>query len=232
MPGVGLGSYYQRVWQRAWRDTVAFSKAQIVFSLVGALIVAGVTYRISADMDEPFNVKVAAYAAILAAMVIAAGNLVWNLFTVPYRLHHELLARLQAFERRPDVGRLVQLREHGVELLHRRVEIVERAHHDLSDEELRAYLAADNQELLTYQWKLRQWEEETTAELEKCATKSEVSLFRLSGSELSSFKYLGLATAREFPGVTAVLNREKAMLGERLERLLAVIRRIESGGAG
>ena len=88
-------------------------------------------------------------------------------------------------------------------------------------------MAADNQELLTYQWKLRQWEEETTGELEKCATKSEVSLFRLIGSEVSSFKYLGLVTAREFPGVTAVLDQEKAMLSERMEKLLAIIHRIE-----
>jgi hypothetical protein len=53
-------------------------------------------------------------------------------------------------------------------------------------------------------------------------------LFRVIENEVSSFKELGLITARDFPGVTAVLDHEKAMLTERLNRLLAIIRRIES----
>jgi hypothetical protein len=224
---VVLVSYYRTVGARAWRDTAAFLKAQIVFSLLGALIVAVVTYRISADIGEPFNVKVAAYAAILAAMVVALGAFAWNVIAVPWRMHQELLTRLQAFGRRRDVGRLVQLRERGVQLLDRRVPIVERAHHEMSDQELSAHLAADNQELLVYQMTRHLWEEETAAELEKCATTSEVSLFRVVENEVSSFKELGLITARDFPGVTVVLAHEKAMLTERLNRLLAIIRRIE-----
>jgi len=228
-PSVNRGSYYRMVWSRAWRDTVTFLKAQILFNLLGALIVAGVTYRISADIGEPFNVQVAVYAAVVAAMVVALGAFAWNVIAVPWRMHQELLVHVQAFERRRDVGRLVQLREQGVQLLHRRVPIVERAHHDMSDPELSAYLAADNQELLVYQMMRHLWEEETAAELEKCATRNEVSLFRVIGNEVSSFKELGLITAREFPGVTVVLDQEKTMLGERLERLLAIIRRIEGG---
>jgi hypothetical protein len=123
--------------------------------------------------------KVAAYAAILAALIVAAAAFAWNVTAVPWRMHQELLMRLQAFERRRDVGRLVQLRERGVQLLGRRVPIVERAHHDMSDQELSAYLAADNRELLVYQMTRRLWEEETAAELEKCATRSEVSSFRV-----------------------------------------------------
>ena len=227
MPGVGRASYYRTVFARAWHDTLAVSKAQILVGLLGALIIAVVTHRISAGSGEPFNPKVTAYAATLAALALVAGAFAWNLIVVPWRMHKELLVQLQAFGRRRDVGRLVQLRERGIQLLGRRVPIVERARHDMSDQELSAYLAADNQELLVYQMTRHLWEEETAAELEKCATRSEVSLFRVIENEVSSFKELGLITARDFPGVTVVLDHEKAMLTERLNRLLAIIRRIE-----
>jgi hypothetical protein len=41
---VGVGSYYRIVWARAWRDTAAFLRAQILFNLLVTLIVAAVTY--------------------------------------------------------------------------------------------------------------------------------------------------------------------------------------------
>jgi hypothetical protein len=230
MPGVGLGLYYRTICTRAWRDTAAFLKAQILFNLLVALIVAGVTYWISADIGEPFNGKVAAYAAFLAALVVTAGAFLWNVIDAQWRMYQELLVRLQAFERRPDVGRLVELREEGIQLLHRDVPIVELAHHDLSDQDVSAHLAVDNQELLTYQIYRRQWEEATAAELEKCATTSELSSFRVIGSEVSAFKELLGITARDFRGVTIVLDQEKAMLRERLERLHAIIRRLEGIG--
>jgi hypothetical protein len=113
MHGVGRGSYYRMVWAHAWRDTVTFLKAQILVSLLVAVLTALVTGVVSAGIGEQFNVKVAVYAAVVAAAAIALVALVWNLVTVPWRLHEELAARLQAFERRPDVGRLVQLREEG-----------------------------------------------------------------------------------------------------------------------
>jgi hypothetical protein len=227
MPRVGLGSYYLAVWARAWRDTAKFLKAHVLVGLAITVFTAVVTGVVSGG-GEAFNPRVAVYAAIWAAVAVALFVLTLNLAVLtPWRLHAELAARLQAFERRPDVDHLIQLHERGVQLLNRSVQINERAYHDLSDEELRAYLAADNQELLTYKWKLRQWKEETAAELEKCATRSELLLFKVLGSEVPSFDFLGLITVREFPGVTAVLNHDKAMLGERLEKLLAVIRRIE-----
>jgi hypothetical protein len=230
MPGVGLGSYYQKVWARAWRDTVAFLKAHVLVGLAITVFTPVVTGVVSADVGEAFNARVAVYAAIWVAVVVALFVLALNLVVLtPWRLHAELAARLRAFERRPDVDHLVQLHERGVQLLNRSVQIKERAYHDLSDQELSAYLAADNQELLTYKWKLRQWKEETAAELEKCATRSELLLFRALGSEVPSFDFLGLITVKEFPGVTAVLNHDKAILSERLEKLLAVIRRIETG---
>jgi hypothetical protein len=230
MPSVGVGSYYRTVCMRAWRDTAAFLKAQILFNLIVALIVAVVTYWISADIGEPFNVKVAAYAAFLAALVVIAGAFLWNVIEAQWRMYQELLVRLQAFERRPDVGRLVELREEGIQLLHRDVPIVERAHNDLSDQDVSAHLAVDNQELLTYQMFRRQWEEATAAELEKCATTSELSSFRVIGREVVAFKELLGITAREFRGVTVVLDQEKTMLSERLERLHAIIRRVEGIG--
>lgn len=50
----------------AMSRAAAFLKAQILFNLLVALTVAVATYWISADIGEPFNVKVAAYATILA----------------------------------------------------------------------------------------------------------------------------------------------------------------------
>ena len=223
-------SYYRTVLARAWRDTLTFWKAQILFNLVGGLIVAFVTYSTSVGIGEPFNGKVAAYATILAAMVIGASAFVWNVTAVPWRMHRELLVSLQAFERRPDVGRLVQLHEQGVELLHRRVEIVERAHHDMSDQDVSAHLAVDNQELLTYQMFRRMWEEATAAELERCATKSELSSFRVIVSEVLRSGNSSESPPGDFRGVTVVLDQEKAMLLERLERLHAIIRRVEGIG--
>jgi hypothetical protein len=230
MPGVGLGSYYRMVWARAGRDTAAFLLRQgIPLGLVVAVLTIAVTWFESAGVGERFNPRIPVYAAIVATVVVALAIFVCNLVATPWRLHAELATRLRAFERRPDVDHLVQLHERGVQLLNRPVQIKERAYHDLSKQELSAYLAADNQELLTYKWKLRQWKEETAAELEKCATRSELLLFRVPGSEVPSFDFLGLITVKEFPGVTAVLNHDKAILSERLEKLLAVIRRIETG---
>jgi hypothetical protein len=230
MPSVGLGSYYRIVWARACRYTVAFLKAQILVGLLLTLVTAAVTGWVSADIGEQFNTKVAFYAAVVAAAVVALFALAWNLVTVPWRLHEEQAARLRTLERRPDVGRLVELREEGIQLLHRDVPIVERAHHNLSDQDVSAHLAVDNQELLTYQMFRRMWEEATAAELEKCATKSELSSFRVIGSEVLAFRELLGITARDFRGVTVVLDQEKAMLRERLERLHAIIRRVEGIG--
>jgi len=229
MPGVGLGSYYRMVWARAWRDTVAFLLRQgIPLGLVVVVLTAAVTWYESVGVGERFNPRIPVYAAVVVTVAVALAAFVWNLVASPWRLHEQQAARIREFERRPDVDRLVQLHERGVQLRNRHVQIKERAYQeDLSDEGLRAYLATDNQELLGYQWMLRQWEEETVAELEKCATRSEVSSFKVRTNEVLSFRILGLIPASEFPGVTAVLDQEKAMLSERMERLLAVIHRIE-----
>jgi hypothetical protein len=90
---VGLGSYYRTVWARASRDTVAFLKSQILVGLVVAVVTALVTGRVSADVGEAFNVRVAVYAAVVAAAAIALVALVWNLVTVPWRLHEEQTMR-------------------------------------------------------------------------------------------------------------------------------------------
>jgi hypothetical protein len=120
----------------------------------------------------------------------------------PWKLYEEQAARLRAFERRPEVGRLVELRERGVQLLNRRVQ--------------------SEGELSVLQATLRAWEAETTAELEKCATRSDVSAFRVLGS----------LTGVSFSGVfNEAHNHAKMMLNVRLTRLLAIISRIE-GGAG
>ena len=116
----------------------------------------------------------------------------------PWRLYAEQAARLHAYERRADVGRLVELRERGVQLMNHAV--------------------ASDRELATWRRTLRAWGRETMAELEKCATRSDVSAFR----------FLGSVTAGSFVGVyNEEHNHEKLMLSERLDRLLAIIHRIE-----
>jgi hypothetical protein len=157
MPSVGVGSYYRTVCMRAWRDTAAFLKAQILFNLIVALIVAVVTYWISADIGEPFNVKVAAYAAFLAALVVTAGAFLWNVIDAQWRMYQEQLVRLQAFERRPDTEPLLALRADGIKLLN-------------SDDEW-DWLEID----------LLKWEQDTITELEKYAARSDASWFKILG---------------------------------------------------
>jgi hypothetical protein len=93
---------------------------------------------------------------------------------------------------------LVALRERGVQLLN-----------------------SDNQFILL-EVDIRRWENETVAELEKCATRSDVSWF----------KVLGEFRASVFLGATEEINREKTMLAERLDRLFVIIHRVEGGVEG
>ena len=109
-------AYQGIVWTRAWRDTVAFLKAHVLVGLVIAVVTALVMGRVSADIGEAFNVRVAICAAVAAAVFVAFCVLGWNLMTAPWRLYEEQAARLRAFERRPDVTKLVQQRHHGVGL--------------------------------------------------------------------------------------------------------------------
>jgi hypothetical protein len=197
---VGLISYHCTVYARAARDTTAFLKAQVLVGLLIAVATAIVIGWASADVGETFNMRVAIYAAVVAAAAVGFLAFLWNLATAPWRMHEEQAARLREFERRPDVRRLVEFRERGVHLLNRPI--------SLSEEQLADWLAT-----------LRAWEDETAAELEKCATKADVSEFRV----------LGIFTPRVFPGVTTVHNAEMTMLAERLERLTATIHRIEGG---
>ena len=221
-----MAAYYWTVLERAGLATGAFLKTHVLASLAVSIITAIVTGWAGAGVGERFNVGLTLFAAVAAPLLVTLVVLVYNFVAEPARMHQELLVRLQASERRPDVDRLVHLLEDGLQLLRQQVPIVERAYH--TDEELRAVLAADNQELLVFQMKLRWWEDETAAELEKCAAKSEVSSFKTSEREV--LKNLGLITVREFPGFTAAIDQEKAMLRERLERLRAVIRRVEGIG--
>jgi hypothetical protein len=114
----------------------------------------------------------------------------------PWRLHEQQAARIREFERRPDVGRLAELRERGVVQL-------------LNSDDEYVWLELDR----------RKWENETIAELKKCAARSDVSWFEV----------LGEFHAKAFHGASAEINHEKSMLAERLERLPVIIRRIESG---
>jgi hypothetical protein len=113
----------------------------------------------------------------------------------PWRLHEQQAVGIREFERRPDVGGLAELSERGVQLLN-------------SDDEY-VWLELDP----------RKWENETIAELKKCAARSDVSWFEV----------LGEFRARAFHGASAEINHEKSMLAEWLERLIVIIRRIESG---
>jgi hypothetical protein len=188
-------AYHRAVWSRGWRDTVTFVKAHVLVGLAIAVITALATGWVSADLGEAFNTRVAVYAAVAAAAFVAYCVLWWNLMAAPWRLHEEPAARLRELDRRPDVGRLVELRERGVQLLNSRDELI--------------WLEMD----------LRGWEDETVAELRKCAARSDISWFSV----------LGEVKPKVFADATPEINHEKAMLAERLERLLAIIRRIESG---
>jgi hypothetical protein len=192
-------SYYLAVCARAWRDAAALLTRQGIFlGLLVAVLTAAITGWAGAGVGERFNVGLAVFAAVGAALVVAALALAWCLVAAPWRLHAELAARLQAFERRPDVSPLVALRERGVQLLN-----------------------SDNQFILL-EMDIRRWENETVAELEKCATRSDVSWF----------KVLGEFRARVFLGATEEINREKTMLAERLDSLFVIIRRVEGGAEG
>jgi Co/Zn/Cd efflux system component len=182
---------------RASADTVAFLRAQILVSLLVAVITAAVTGVVSADVGERFNTRVAVYAAVVAAALVALGAFVRNVVVAPWRLHEDQAGRLRAFERRPDVAQLVQLRERGIEL---RNEPLKRP---LQDEE----------QLGAWRVRLQAWEDETAAELEKCASKIEASTFRV----------LDTYPPRVFHGVTNEQNAEMAVLTERLDRLTAII---------
>jgi hypothetical protein len=200
---VTFWAYYRSICVRAWRDTVAFLKAHVLVGLVTAVATAVVIYWVSVDMGEPFNVRVAVYAAVVAAAMVGLLAFAGNLTAAPWRLHEEQAARLLAFERRPDVTRLVELRERGViDLLNRRP------------------VPQSEEDLASLQSDVGAWEAETAVELEKSATKADAS----------SFRVLGPFDA-PWPGGLTVYTHEMAMLTERLDRLTDIIRRIE-GGAG
>lgn len=67
---VGLGSYYRTVLARAWRDTIAFSRNQIIVSLIGTLMVAGGLYWWNADPGATSG----AVATVLAACLIVVAR--------------------------------------------------------------------------------------------------------------------------------------------------------------
>jgi hypothetical protein len=163
--------------------------------MVGILTVA-VTWYVSTGVGERFNPRIPVYAAIMATVAVALVAFIMTLAAAPWRLHEAQAARIREFERRPDVEPLIALRERGVQLLN-------------SDDQL-----------VFLEMELRRWENETAAELEKCAAKSDVSWFRV----------LGQFDDRVFLGATVEVNREKAMLSERLDRLLVIIRRLEDAG--
>jgi hypothetical protein len=154
---VGLGSYYRILLARAWRDTLVFSRNQIIVSLIGTLLVAGGLYRWNADP----SVTSGAIATVLAAFVIVVVTLLWNIIVVPWRLHEEQAARLREFERRPDVEPLIACRERGIQLLNQPVK--------------------DEHDLTFFRMDVRRWEAETEAELTKCGTKADQSEFRVLG---------------------------------------------------
>jgi hypothetical protein len=149
-----VGAYYRMVIAHAMRATVTFSRSQIIVSLIGALLVAAGLYWWGAA--DP-GVVSATVATVLALLVIAAVNLVWNIIAAPWQLHQDVAGRLEKFER-PDVGRLVALYEQGGQLLNRSVQSMK-------------------EELPALQEARRQWERDTVAELRKWATKSDVLWF-------------------------------------------------------
>jgi hypothetical protein len=110
-------AYYGAVWSRAWRDTVTFVKAHVLGGLVIAVVTAIVTGLASADIGEAFNVRVAIYAAVAAAGIVAFWILGWNLMAAPWRLYEvlnqekamlrERLERLHAIIRRVEGHRLI-----------------------------------------------------------------------------------------------------------------------------
>lgn len=204
---MGLRSYYGAVWARAWRDTAMFVKTEVVIGLAVGVVAAIVTGRESAELGEAFNERLAIYALVVGSAVTVIFFLVCHLAAAPWRLYREQAAltetqaaRIAEIERRPDVRPLVALRERGVHLLNRPV--------SQSEDQLADWSAT-----------LRAWEDDTAAELEKCATKTDVSEFRV----------LGTFAPRVFPGVITVHKAEMTRLAERLERLSATIRRIEGG---
>jgi hypothetical protein len=204
---LGRRAYYGTVWARASRTTVAFLKSQILVGLAIAVVTAIVTGAVSADVGEAFNVQVAIYAAVVASLAVALFAFAWNVVASPWWLYKEQAALVEAqaariaeLERRPDVGRLVELREHGIQLMN--------------------YPVRNDSDLASLQTWLRAWENDTTTALTTCATPS----------ELSSFRVLGSMTASSFTGAfNEEHNHEKMMLNTRLARLLAIITRIEGG---
>src|ERR687891_508194 len=79
---VGLGSYYRTVLARAWRDTIAFSRNQIIVSLIGTLMVAGGLYWWNADPGATSG----AVATVLAACLIVVATMMWNIIAAPWRV--------------------------------------------------------------------------------------------------------------------------------------------------
>jgi hypothetical protein len=225
---MSLGAYNRAIWSRAWRDTVTFLKAHVVVGLVIAVITAAVTGWVSADIGESFNVRVAIFAAVVTAFAVAYFASVWNSILAPWRIYEEQAARIRKFEQHHDVTLLIQLREHGVQLLNRDVQRGPQGSVVYDSDELNAQEESAHQadwarveeDVRNYKASLRQWEDETVAEeLQKCATRSDVSWFSV----------LGQFADRVFVGETEEVNREKTMLAERLDRLMAIIRRIEVG---
>ena len=58
-------------------------------------------------VGEKFNVQVALYAAVIAALVVAGCGLAWQLIVIPRRRHDEQAPRLREFELRVEVGRAI-----------------------------------------------------------------------------------------------------------------------------
>jgi hypothetical protein len=83
----------------------------------------------------------------------------------------------------------------------------------------RVQLLNSDDEYVWLELSLRKWEKETIAELKTYAARSDASWFEV----------LGEFRARAFHGTSAEINHEKSMLGERLERLVVIIRRERRG---
>ena len=121
-------------------DGAAVLVAGELVGLAITVFTAVVTGVVSADIGEAFNARVAVYAAIWAAVAVALFVLALNLVVLtPWPLDEAQAARIREFERRPDVGLLIGLRERGVHLLNRDVDSeVESLPEELTDEAMAA----------------------------------------------------------------------------------------------
>jgi hypothetical protein len=216
---VGPASYYRTVLARGWRDAVALLTRQGIFlGLLITVLTALITGRVGAEVGERFNVGLAVYAAVLAVVAVAVLALIGCLAAAPWRLHRDLEDRARDLERRlreqlerPDVSRLVALRERAVTGLRNRRVDVDKA-----------------EELEALQRDLRAWEQDVGAELERVGSRADTSRFRVLGDFTA---YVTVIPGEEPPRVLTEYHHEMAMLSERLSRLMAIIDRIEGGGS-